>query len=47
MTDNEKASIYIKIIIWYFNLDMSERIDTYLNKCGMLIDYVNDDALKI
>ena len=43
MNNNEKASLYIKITFWYFNLNMSERVDTYINKCGMIIDDVNDN----
>ena len=43
MNINEKANHYLKITFWYFNLNMSERVDTYINKCGMIIDDVKDD----
>ena len=43
MNDTEKANYYIKIIFLYLSLNMSERVDIYINRCGMIIDDVNDD----
>ena len=46
MTNNEKIEYYIKIIYLYFSLNMSERVDIYINKCQKLIEDLKDDKLK-